>query len=104
SRRRHTRSKRDWSSDVCSSDLGVGLGDGRVHVDYVGLNHLGWLRGLQVEGTDVLPRLLERADLIESFEEGRLFKADWIRTLGAEIGRASCREGASGSGGGVPLE
>src|SRR5699024_11434862 len=25
SRRRHTRSKRDWSSDVCSSDLG-GLG------------------------------------------------------------------------------
>src|SRR5699024_11355113 len=22
-RRRHTRSKRDWSSDVCSSDLGV---------------------------------------------------------------------------------
>src|SRR5699024_11764449 len=26
SRRRHTRSKRDWSSDVCSSDLMVGLG------------------------------------------------------------------------------
>src|SRR5699024_11697235 len=24
SRRRHTRSKRDWSSDVCSSDLGHG--------------------------------------------------------------------------------
>src|SRR5699024_12235163 len=26
SRRRHTRSKRDWSSDVCSSDLGAGSG------------------------------------------------------------------------------
>src|SRR5699024_11737792 len=25
SRRRHTRSKRDWSSDVCSSDLGTRL-------------------------------------------------------------------------------
>src|SRR6266513_27079 len=25
SRRRHTRSKRDWSSDVCSSDLDGGL-------------------------------------------------------------------------------
>src|SRR5207249_9052857 len=25
SRRRHTRSKRDWSSDVCSSDLNVRL-------------------------------------------------------------------------------
>src|SRR5207249_7037160 len=26
SRRRHTRSKRDWSSDVCSSDLGSAVG------------------------------------------------------------------------------
>src|SRR6266496_3629794 len=26
SRRRHTRSLRDWSSDVCSSDLGPGPG------------------------------------------------------------------------------
>src|SRR5699024_11749419 len=25
SRRRHTRSKRDWSSDVCSSDLIIGI-------------------------------------------------------------------------------
>src|SRR5699024_11511136 len=25
SRRRHTRSKRDWSSDVCSSDLSLGF-------------------------------------------------------------------------------
>src|SRR2546421_4366180 len=28
SRRRHTRSDRDWSSDVCSSDLGQALGIG----------------------------------------------------------------------------
>src|SRR5699024_7956253 len=27
SRRRHTRSKRDWSSDVCSSDLEISIGD-----------------------------------------------------------------------------
>src|SRR5699024_9484583 len=40
SRRRHTRSKRDWSSDVCSSDLrlelvnhlGVELGDDPAHI------------------------------------------------------------------------
>src|SRR5256712_12682902 len=29
SRRRHTRSDRDWSSDVCSSDLNDGGGGGR---------------------------------------------------------------------------
>src|SRR5699024_11811790 len=31
SRRRHTISKRDWSSDVCSSDLGR-LGDGQAYL------------------------------------------------------------------------
>src|SRR5690349_20531239 len=30
SRRRHTRSLRDWSSDVCSSDLGLGTGPDRL--------------------------------------------------------------------------
>src|SRR2546429_6073753 len=28
SRRRHTRCSRDWSSDVCSSDLAAGRGNG----------------------------------------------------------------------------
>src|SRR5690606_40815779 len=30
SRRRHTRFSRDWSSDVCSSDLGRGEGSGNA--------------------------------------------------------------------------
>src|SRR5699024_4550192 len=33
SRRRHTRSKRDWSSDVCSSDLKATIGGKKVHND-----------------------------------------------------------------------
>src|SRR3989449_3964793 len=28
SRRRHTRCSRDWSSDVCSSDLAIAIGTG----------------------------------------------------------------------------
>src|SRR3989440_7160155 len=31
SRRRHTRSDRDWSSDVCSSDLRAGEAPWRLH-------------------------------------------------------------------------
>ena len=58
-------------------------GDDRVRLDYLGLNHLGWLQRLLVDGEDVLPRLLERPGLISSFEEGRLFGADWIRHLGS---------------------
>src|SRR5690349_24154652 len=34
SRRRHTRSLRDWSSDVCSSDL---VGEDEVDVEFDGL-------------------------------------------------------------------
>ena len=54
-----------------------------MDIDYIGLNHLGWLRGLVVDGEDVLPRLLADPGAIESFEEGRLFGAPWIQALGA---------------------
>ncbi len=60
-----------------------GSGTDRVHLKYAGLNHLGWLTGLHVDGEDVLPLLLERPDLIESFEEGRLFGAPLVQALGA---------------------
>src|SRR5699024_11372898 len=42
SRRRHTRSKRDWSSDVCSSDLSPEV----VSSDFVGSTHAGVVDGL----------------------------------------------------------
>lgn len=54
-----------------------------VDIDYLGLNHLGWLRSLSVDGQDILPAVLADAALIETFEEGKLFGADWIQTLGA---------------------
>ncbi|MFJ3247059.1 6-phospho-beta-glucosidase [Streptomyces sp. NPDC088770] len=76
---------------ICDSPVGLGrrvarvLGadPGRAWIDYVGLNHLGWLRGLRVAGRDELPRLLADPELLGSFEEGRLFGADWLQSLGA---------------------
>ncbi|MEU3346089.1 6-phospho-beta-glucosidase [Streptomyces sp. NPDC006700] len=76
---------------ICDSPVGLGrrvarvLGadPGRAWIDYVGLNHLGWVRGLRVAGRDQLPRLLADSELLGSFEEGRLFGADWLRSLGA---------------------
>ncbi len=56
---------------------------GRIGYDYVGLNHLGWLRSLTLDGTELLPRLLADDTALGSFEEGRLFGAEWLRTLGA---------------------
>ena len=54
-----------------------------VEVDYLGLNHLGWLRGLRVDGTDRLPGLLADPDALKRIEEGRLFGADLLQALGA---------------------
>ncbi|MFJ4713341.1 6-phospho-beta-glucosidase [Streptomyces sp. NPDC088785] len=76
---------------ICDSPVGLGrriarlLGaePDRAWIDYVGLNHLGWVRGLKVDGRDELPRLLADPALLGSFEEGRLFGADWLQSLGA---------------------
>ena len=63
------------------TDSGSGLD--RVDFDYVGLNHLGWLRRLSVDGIDVLPEVLRSDEALEGIEEARLMGFDWIRALGA---------------------
>ncbi|MGW3493431.1 6-phospho-beta-glucosidase [Streptomyces sp. NPDC001020] len=76
---------------ICDSPVGLGRRVARVlganpneaWIDYAGLNHLGWLRGLRVGGRDELPRLLADPELLGSFEEGRLFGVEWLQSLGA---------------------
>src|SRR6476660_8595861 len=50
--------------------------------DYFGINHLGWLSGVLHGGRDLLPGLLADGDRLETFEEGRLFGAEWPRSVG----------------------
>lgn len=77
---------------ICDSPIGLarralgalGIRDSAdVEIEYAGLNHLGWLTALRRGGVDLLPELLASPERIESFEEGALFGADWIQTLGA---------------------
>jgi 6-phospho-beta-glucosidase len=76
---------------ICDSPIGLvnraaralGLPEGDRVVDYVGLNHLGWLRGLRVDGVDRLPDLLADDAGLASIEEVRLVGADWVRAIGA---------------------
>ncbi|MFE0645872.1 6-phospho-beta-glucosidase [Streptomyces sp. NPDC058877] len=76
---------------ICDSPVGLGRRVARLlgtnpdeaWIDYVGLNHLGWLRGLRVDGKDRLPELLADEEALGSFEEGRLFGPEWLRSLGA---------------------
>ncbi|MDN5860912.1 MAG: 6-phospho-beta-glucosidase, partial [Pseudonocardia sp.] len=75
---------------ICDSPVGLtaraarALGvSGAVVPEYVGLNHLGWLRGLSVDGVDRLPELLADDTRLATVEEARLIGVDWVRALGA---------------------
>src|SRR5690606_40768791 len=96
SRRRHTRFSRDWSSDVCSSDLNISIEAFISFLDPVD-NSTSW-NSLQIyenpgefysiwgiNNTEILVRGYPTMMLYYGTE--------------FEIGRASCRERESESGG-----
>src|SRR5699024_11982389 len=94
SRRRHTRSKRDWSSDVCSSDLGKKFPF--VCLQFRGQNHI----------------LADRIVLYWSHKHKeaenmirKIIHIDEEKCNGCgEIGRASCRERVEVEGGHETVE
>src|SRR5699024_11684072 len=104
SRRRHTRSKRDWSSDVCSSDLGEApvesrdrerrrraRGRGRIVTavaDDPTLAEVGAESGVAI-GVVTFPGSLDDRDAARAVRQ---------------IGRASCREWVWMSEGGGSAE
>src|SRR5207248_6424684 len=97
SRRRHTRSYGDWSSDVCSSDLLAPVaGERRRADDRVVLLQDG-------EPALVAEALVEPGrplDVAEQQRDRRLGRGVRPRaTLALEIGRASCRERVEVAGG-----
>lgn len=53
-----------------------------VRPDYLGLNHLGWFRGLYYKGQDLMPRVLAQAERLRELEELRMFDPGLVRTLG----------------------
>jgi alpha-galactosidase/6-phospho-beta-glucosidase family protein len=55
----------------------------RVHVDYFGLNHCGWIHRVLVRGVDRLPEIIERFEELQAAdEEWQLFDAELVRTIG----------------------
>src|SRR5216684_3409711 len=64
SRRRHTRCSRDWSSDVCSSDLQVFANAGGEHgiLDLLTVTRLGQLAIIELKATEHIHLPLQAAD------------------------------------------
>src|SRR2546429_2074379 len=82
SRRRHTRCSRDWSSDVCSSDLAQRNSDpGTGSVRRTGERPV-----TELDDGASTRRYAARAQPYDSARSNR------VRRLPRKIGRASCRE------------
>jgi 6-phospho-beta-glucosidase len=60
----------------------LGLDPARTELDYVGLNHLGWLSRVVTGGVDVLPELLADDARLDRLAETTIFGRDWLRELG----------------------
>lgn len=65
--------------------LGVSLehDQDRVDYDYLGLNHMGFLRAVSVDGVDRLPEILADDAQLAQIEEARLIGKDFVRAVGA---------------------
>jgi 6-phospho-beta-glucosidase len=73
----------DAPEDLCGRVArALGRRPQELWFDYFGINHLGWLRGALDGNRDLLPGLLQDEKRLESIEEGRLFGAAWIRSVG----------------------
>ncbi|HWK29127.1 MAG TPA: 6-phospho-beta-glucosidase [Solirubrobacter sp.] len=80
----------DRAVGICDSPSGlcrrvaeaVGRPPGDLWFDYFGLNHLGWLKGVRDAGNrPLLDGLLADDARLTTFEEGRLFGPEWLRSL-----------------------
>src|SRR5207245_3481888 len=90
SRRRHTRCYRDWSSDVCSSDLESRVNSTRVV-------------GEAIAGAARPPRVWLQMSTATIYAHRYDAPNDEATGILGEIGRASCRERVEVSEGGVSL-
>jgi 6-phospho-beta-glucosidase len=76
---------------ICDSPAGLvsrtaralGRSPADLAPDYLGINHLGWLRALWHGPNDLLPDLIAAPNLLLGIEEGRLFGPETIRQLQA---------------------
>src|SRR5690606_40443762 len=91
SRRRHTRFSRDWSSDVCSSDLGFDACHARAQEN---ASRLARWAGAKPGSESTFPvdgSAVEAGRKVDP-DPGCSDDVRWYELSPREIGRASCRE------------
>ena len=60
----------------------LGVTEEELYVEFFGLNHLSWIRSVQVRGEEILPKLIADDDFLSSIQELEIFDRDVIRDTG----------------------
>jgi 6-phospho-beta-glucosidase len=59
----------------------LGIASSEAFFDYLGLNHLGWLRSVRVNGRNRLPELFESPAQLSHVYHAPLFSPEYLKTL-----------------------
>lgn len=59
----------------------LGVAYDRLECDYVGLNHLGWIRGIKVDGNDITDSVIQNGELLARFYAVPMFDPAMVREL-----------------------
>lgn len=60
----------------------LGVTEEELYVEFFGLNHLSWIKSVQVNGEEIMPRLIADDAFLSSIQELEIFDRDVIRKTG----------------------
>ena len=60
----------------------LGVTEEELYVEFFGLNHLSWIRSVQVNGKEIMPELIADDNFLSGIQELEIFDRDVIRKTG----------------------
>ena len=60
----------------------LGVTEEELYVEFFGLNHLSWIKSVQVNGKEIMPTLIEDEDFMSSIQELEIFDREVVRQTG----------------------
>src|SRR5699024_11562311 len=91
SRRRHTRSKRDWSSDVCASDLNYALSLLMEEKESALTEIDSDLICNTIQGRPIKPKTLGQKNYVDQIRKNMIVFRSEERRVGKECRTRTCR-------------
>lgn len=70
------------SSTIYRMERYLGVEEGKLSVQFYGLNHLSWIRSVSLKGRELLPGLLLDDDFLKGIQEFSMFDPELLRSMG----------------------